>query len=95
MRAASLLHDAELFLAAPAVIMNGEPLVMTKGETELELIPFVEGGELMVLWQKHREGLGEAVEITTSEPRPLPCRHTCTKPCTTLLNGRPSQAGRQ
>ncbi len=46
---------------------------MTKGETELELIPFVEGGELMMLWQKHREGLGEAVEITTSEPCLLPC----------------------
>ena len=54
-----------------AVIMNGKPLVMTKGETELELIPFVEGGELLVLWQKHREGLGNTVEITTSE-RSLP-----------------------
>ena len=54
-----------------AVTMNGEPLVMTKGETELELIPFVEGGELLVLWQKHREGLGNTVEITTSE-RSLP-----------------------
>jgi hypothetical protein len=51
--------------------MNGAPLVMTKGETELELIPFVEGGELLVLWQKHREGLGNTVEITTSE-RSLP-----------------------
>ena len=40
---------------------------MTRGETELEMIPFVEGGELMLLWQLHREGLGEAVEITTSE----------------------------
>jgi len=49
-------------------MMNGEPLVMTKGETELELIPFVQGGELMVLWQKHREGLGNAIEISTSEP---------------------------
>ena len=54
-----------------AVTMNGAPLVMTKGETELELIPFVEGGELLVLWQKHREGLGNTVEITTSE-RSLP-----------------------
>ena len=48
-------------------MMNGEPLVMTKGKTELELIPFVQGGELMVLWQKHREGLGNAIEISTSE----------------------------
>ena len=35
----------------PAVTMNGEPLVMTKGETELELITFAQGGELLVLWQ--------------------------------------------
>ena len=54
---------------------------MTKGETELELIPFVEGGELMVLWQLHREGLGNAVELTTGQPscmRPswhTPCAH--------------------
>ena len=40
---------------------------MTKGETELELIPYVEGGELLLLWQLHREGFGSAVEITTSE----------------------------
>ena len=40
---------------------------MTKGETELELIPFVQGGELSLLWQKHREGLGNAIEISTSE----------------------------
>ena len=40
---------------------------MTKGETELELIPFVEGGELLVLWQLHREGLGQAVELTTGQ----------------------------
>lgn len=47
--------------------MNSERLEMTRGETELEMIPFVEGGELMLLWQLHREGLGSAVEITTSE----------------------------
>ena len=47
--------------------MNGERLGMTKGETELELIPYVEGGELLLLWQLHREGLGNTVEITTSE----------------------------
>ena len=35
----------------PAVIMNSEPLVMTKGGTKLKLIPFVQGGELLVLWQ--------------------------------------------
>ncbi|CAL5220920.1 g3017 [Coccomyxa viridis] len=48
-----------------AVRVNGERMVMTKGETELELIPFVEGGELLLLWQLHREGLGQAVELTT------------------------------
>ncbi|CAK0783230.1 hypothetical protein CVIRNUC_006429 [Coccomyxa viridis] len=47
------------------VTMNGERLAMTKGETELEMIPYVEGGELLMLWQLHREGLGKAVEITT------------------------------
>ena len=47
--------------------MNGGRLVMTKGETELEMIPYVEGGELLMLWQLHREGLGKAVEITTGE----------------------------
>ena len=45
--------------------MNGERLAMTMGETELEMIPYVEGGELLMLWQLHREGLGKAVEITT------------------------------
>ncbi len=69
-----LCDSMNTFLSAHAVTMNGEPLVMTKGETELELIPFVEGGELMMLWQKHRESLGEAVEITTSESHLLPCR---------------------
>ena len=48
-----------------AVIVNGEPLAMTKGETELEMVPYVEGGELVLLWQKHREGLGNTVELTT------------------------------
>ena len=65
-----LEKGVEPFLAAHVVIMNGEAVAMTKGETELELIPFVEGGELLVLWQAHREGLGEAVEISTSAPRP-------------------------
>ena len=53
--------------------MNGERLEMTRGETELELIPFVEGGELLLLWQLHREGLGNAVEITTGDLIPWTC----------------------
>ncbi|CAK0783229.1 hypothetical protein CVIRNUC_006428 [Coccomyxa viridis] len=48
-----------------AVTMNGELLTMTKGETELEMVPYVPAGELLVLWQLHREGLGNTVEITT------------------------------
>ncbi len=47
--------------------MNGEQLTMTKGETELEMVPYVEGGEMVLLWQLHREGLGNALEITTGE----------------------------
>ena len=50
-----------------AVFVNGEQLTMTKGETELEMIPYVEGGEMVILWQKHREGLGNAIEITTGQ----------------------------
>ena len=46
---------------------------MTKGETELEMVPYVPAGELLVLWQLHREGLGNTVEITTGEPALLPC----------------------
>lgn len=51
--------------------MNGEQLVMTKGETELEMVPYVEGGEMVFLWQLHREGLGNAVEITTGQSTQL------------------------
>ena len=72
---AGFKNGAEPLLAVRAVTMNGEPVAMTKGETELELIPFVEGGELLVMWQAHREGLGEAVEITTSAPRPPLAEH--------------------
>ena len=50
-----------------AVSVNGAALSMTQGETELELIPYVEGGELLVLWQLHREGRGSAVELTTGD----------------------------
>jgi hypothetical protein len=50
--------------------MNGEELTMTKGETELEVVPYVEGGELVLLWQKYRKGLGDAIEITTGNPLP-------------------------
>ena len=45
---------------------------MIKGETELEMVPYVPAGELLVLWQLHREGLGNTVEITTGETALLP-----------------------
>ena len=55
--------------------VNGERLEMTRGETELELLPFVERGELLLLWQLHREGLGNAVEITTGQTLPPAPQH--------------------
>ena len=64
---------------------------MTKGETELEMIPFVEGGELMMLWQKHRENLGEAVEITTSEPCLLSYRIRSLQSCAVLCAASTNQ----
>ena len=68
--------------------MNGERLGMTKGETELELIPYVEGGELLLLWQLHREGLGNTVEITTGQKphqRPLCMRPDALPACCTSV----------
>ena len=72
--------------------MNGQQLGMTLGETELEMIPYVEGGELLMLWQLHREGLGNAVEITTgelvaeSDPKPCPVSTlSAATPCYALL----------
>ncbi|BDA47657.1 hypothetical protein COCOBI_10-5080 [Coccomyxa sp. Obi] len=48
-----------------AVSVDGEALVMEVFENEVEVIPYVEHGEMLVLWQLHREGLGNAVTITT------------------------------
>ena len=62
-----VIEDSDGDWLVDAVRVNGEGMTMTKGETELELIPFVEGGELLVLWQLHREGLGQAVELTTGQ----------------------------
>ena len=42
-------------------------------ENEVEVIPYVEHGELLVLWQLHHEGLGNAVTITTGKPVPRSC----------------------
>lgn len=38
---------------------------MEEGENEVEKIPYVERGELLVLWQLHRPELGNTVTITT------------------------------
>jgi hypothetical protein len=51
-----------------AVYMNGELLVMREGGNEIEVIPYVERGELLVLWELHKPNLGNAVTITTGEP---------------------------
>ncbi len=53
-----------------AVSVDGEALVMEVFENEVEVIPYVEHGEMLVLWQLHREGLGNAVTITTGKPLP-------------------------
>lgn len=47
--------------------VDGEALVVDEVENEVEVIPYVEHGEMLVLWQLHREGLGNAVQITTGQ----------------------------
>ena len=48
-----------------AVTLNDKKLAIHEGENELEVIPYVERGEFLLLWQRHREGLGNSVELTT------------------------------
>ena len=55
-----------LFLCA-AVTLNGKKLAIHQETNELEVIPYVEKGEFLLLWQLHRAGLGNAVELTTGE----------------------------
>ena len=50
---------------ACAVILDGKRLQMSSGETEQEHILALEQGELMINWEQHRAGLGQAVEITS------------------------------
>ena len=45
--------------------LNENKLEMAEAEADLEVIPYVERGELLLLWQLHREGLGNTVELTT------------------------------
>ena len=48
-----------------AVTLNGKALQLPQSQADLEVIPYVERGEFLLLWQRHREGLGNAVELTT------------------------------
>ena len=50
-----------------AVMLNEEKVAIHEDQNELEIIPYVEKGEFLILWQKHRPGLGNAVELTTGE----------------------------
>ena len=51
-----------------AVTLNGKALQLPQSQADLEVIPYVERGEFLLLWQRHREGLGNAVELTTGTP---------------------------
>ena len=53
---------------ACAVVLDGKRLQMSAGETEQEHILALEQGELMINWEHHRAGLGQAVEITSGAP---------------------------
>ena len=65
-----------------AVILDGKRLQMSTGETEQEHILALEQGELMINWEHHRAGLGQAVEITSGADR-----HAC------LASLKPSAKG--
>ena len=52
------------------MVLDGKRLQMSTGETEQEHILAMEQGELMINWEHHRAGLGQAVEITSGADRP-------------------------
>ena len=52
--------------------LNEKKVEIHPDQTELEIIPYVERGEFLLLWQKHRAGLGNSVELTTGEQPCLP-----------------------
>ena len=62
---AATRHAPLLKFVACAVILDGKRLQMSTGETEQEHILALEQGELMINWEHHRAGLGQAVEITS------------------------------
>ncbi len=60
------MGELTLFLGA-TVTLNGKKLAIHQETNELEVIPYVEKGEFLLLWQLHRAGLGNAVELTTGD----------------------------
>lgn len=56
-----------MLLPQSAVALNEKKVAIHDDQTELEIIPYVERGEFLLLWQKHRAGLGNSVELTTGE----------------------------
>jgi hypothetical protein len=55
--------------ACPAVSLDGKRLRMGPDEYEQEHVMAIKGtGELMLLLQKHRPGIGQACELVTGAP---------------------------
>lgn len=50
---------------ACAVRLDGVRLEMFQGETEQEHIMALGHGELVLFWELHRDGVSQAVEITS------------------------------
>ena len=62
------MKDGRLLTGASlcaAVYLDGKQLRMAADENEQEHILGLESGEMMLLWQLHCPGMGQAVEITT------------------------------
>ena len=47
--------------------LDGKRLEMLAGKTEQEHIMALEKGELMLQWEQHRIGVGQAVKITPGD----------------------------
>lgn len=60
-------QNDDLRLMCHAVTLDGKRLEMLAGETEQEHIMALEKGELMLQWEQHRPGVGQAVEITSGD----------------------------
>jgi hypothetical protein len=60
-------RDDDLRIECHVVTLDGKRLEMLAGETEQEHIMALEKGELMLQWEQHRIGVGQAVEITSGD----------------------------